>query len=196
MMTVRVRTLLLPIALILSAAATHAQNVTVTATVPLASPAGTGTRDLRFGDVVPTAGLTQNIDVVAAPAPASGTLQSGEFTFDVSTARGVAFRITVPTQLTQPDAAPIPLSANGTQYGSFCVVAGAAACTLTNFNPAAASDVLACAQLLGSGNCHPNRVYATGSAMRVYVGGNLAVTQDARPGVYTGTVTMTIVQVY
>lgn len=190
----RTRATLLPFALLLLCSAVHAQDVTVTASVPLASPTGSGTRNLTFGVVAPLPGTTQNIDVVAAPAPVSGTVQSGEFRFDVTGARGVSFTLLVPTQLTAPGATPLSVSFNGAQYGGYCV-STTAACTLTSFNPGLLPLVLACAQTLGSGNCHPNRSFGAGSQLRVYVGGLLAVPPSARAGVYTATVTMTIVQV-
>lgn len=189
------RATLLPIALLLLAAAVEAQDVTTTASVPLASPTGSGTRNLAFGVVAPIAGTTQNVDVAAAVAPASGTVQSGEFRFDVSGARGLSFTVLVPAQLTTAGAAPLSASFNGTQYGGFCVSA-TAVCTLTAFNPGVAPVVLVCAQTLGSGVCHPTRTFGAGNQLRVYIGGRLQVPPTARAGVYTGTVTLTIVQVY
>jgi hypothetical protein len=83
---------------------------------------------------------------------------------------------------------------SGTQYGGYCV-SRTAICTLTSFNPAAGSNIRVCRTVF-FGSCNPITPYPGGSVMRVYIGGVLSVPPTARAGVYTGTVTLTIVQVH
>lgn len=180
--------------LLCAAAPVAAQHIDVTASVPVRSPTGAGTRNLTFGVLTPVTGSTQTIDVPAAVAPVSSTVQAGEFRYDVNGLRGVVYNITTPTQLTAPGADPLVVTSNGAQYGAYCITASAA-CSLTNFNPAAGGNITVCRTTL-FGFCIPLLSWPGGTQMRVYVGGRLTVPPTARAGVYTGTVTMTIVQVY
>lgn len=190
----RTRATLLSLMLLLQAVPASAQQVDVTASVPTRSPTGSGTRNLTFGVLTPIAGTTQAINVVAAPAPVSATVQSGEFRYDVAGLRGVTFNVTVPAQLTGPGATPLNVSFDGNQYGGYCV-STTAACTLTGFNPAGGQNVRVCRNTFFIW-CNPFTPYDGGSIMRVYVGGNLSVPPTARAGIYTGTLTLTIVQVH
>ncbi|MBR9989090.1 MAG: hypothetical protein KFH98_04995 [Gemmatimonadetes bacterium] len=167
-----------------------AQQLNLVANVPVRSPTGAGTRNLTFGTVTPIVGTTQLVNVAAA------ALQSGEFRFDLTSLRGLEFSLTLPTVLTGPAGSSLAVSFAGTQYGEYCVSSGGAPCTATAFDPAAAAAIRICAQTLGSGNCHPNRVYAAGSDVAINVGGSLSVPPTARAGVYTATITLNIVQVY
>ena len=190
----RNRASLLALGLLLTGVPLAAQQVEIAASVPVRSPTGAGVRNLTFGVVTPIFGSTQNVNVVAAVAPMSATVQSGEFRYDVAGLRGVTFTIGVPAELTASGAAPLPVSFNGNQYGGYCVNA-AATCTLTSFNPAAGANIRVCRSTFFIW-CNPFTPYPGGSAMRVYVGGLLSVPPTARAGVYTGTITLTIVQVH
>jgi hypothetical protein len=167
-----------------------AQQLHLVANVPVRSPTGAGTRNLTFGTVTPIAGTTQLVTVAAA------AVQSGEFRFDLTSLRGLEFTLALPSALTGPAGSSLAVSFAGTQYGEYCVSSGGATCTATAFNPAAAAAIRMCAQTLGNGNCHPNRVYAAGSDVAINVGGSLSVPPTARAGVYTATITLNIVQVY
>lgn len=171
-----------------------AQHVEVAANVPVRSPTGAGMRNLMYGVLTPVAGTTQTIDVPAAVAPVSGTVQAGEFSYDVGGLRGVVYNLTTPTQLTAAGATPLAVTSNGAQYGAYCITT-TAACALTSFNPAGGGNVTVCRTTL-FGFCIPWQAWSGGTQMRVYVGGRLTVPPSARAGVYTGTITLTIVQVY
>lgn len=189
-----VRAMSLALAMLLVGAPLAAQQLDVAANVPVRSPTGSGIRNLTYGVLTPITGTTQSIDVPAAVAPVSGTVQSGEFRYSVAGLRGVVFNVTTPTQLTAAGATPLTVTSNGAQYGAYCVSA-TAACALTNFNPAAAGNITVCRTTF-FGFCIPFQAYPAGTAMRVFVGGRLSVPPTARAGIYTGTVTLTIVQVY
>jgi hypothetical protein len=185
------------LALMLAAAPPlHAQQtVAVSAEVPVASPTGSGTRNLSFGTVMPLAGAGVTVDVPAAQAPQSASVHSGEFRFDVANTRGVEFTTSLPAQLDAGGGATLAFAANGAGYGGWCAMIGAAACVLTNFNPTAAS-VRACRQVLGNGNCHPVQVWPASTTLAVYIGGAITVPPGQPAGTYSGTITLTIIQVY
>lgn len=181
---------------LLAVPASAQQQVTVSAEVPVASPTGSGVRNLTFGVIMPQPGQPVTTDVPAAVAPAGAGMQSAEFRFDVSGAGGMSFIVTPPTELTAAGAATgLALDSNGTQYGGWCVLPGSGSCTLTSFNPVSAS-VRICRSYLGNGNCRPNSAFPGGTTVAVYVGGLLTVQPTQRSGLYTGTMTLTIVQVY
>lgn len=192
----RSRATLLSIALLLAASPAASQQVAVSASVPLASPTGSGVRNLAFGAIVPLAGQTVQVDVPAAALPVSGSVHAGEFRYDVTSARGLDFSLTVPVALTGPGSIALPVTFAGTQYGAWCVTSGGSACTPTAFDPSDPALMRVCYQTVGNGNCHPNRVFPVGSELAVYVGGRLSVPQNARAGDYSATITLTIVQVY
>lgn len=190
----RTRAMMLAVTLLCMSLPASAQ-VMVAAVVPVASPAGSGTRNLTFGTVTPIPGTTQTIDVVADVAPVSGTVQSGEFSYNVAGTRGLDFSLSMPMQLTMPGATPLAVTSSGAQYGGYCVTA-TASCTLTSFNPGSGQNVRVCRSLLLIW-CNPFAGgYPGGSVLRVYVGGSLSVPPIAHAGVYVGTVTLTIVQVF
>ena len=192
-MTTTNRAVSLAFVLLFACTPLAAQHVDVTANVPERSPTGARTRNLRYGMLTPIAGTTQTVDVPAGVAPVSGTVQAGEFRYDVGGLRGVVYNVTTPTQLTAPDAAPLGVTSNGAQYGGYCITT-TAACSLTGFNPSA-GDVTVCRTMI-FGACFPWQAWPGGTQMRVYVGGRLTVPPTARAGTYTGTITLTIVQVY
>ncbi|HSJ14434.1 MAG TPA: hypothetical protein VK939_08460 [Longimicrobiales bacterium] len=177
------------------AAPASAQPVRVQATLPVQSPAGGGVRDLAFGAVTPLAGQTVLHEVPAAIAPQSGTVHAGEFAFAVAGNRGVDFTLTLPTELSDGAGATLPISFDDARYGARCVESAGVTCTPVAFNPAA-GPFRACMQTVGSGNCHPTRVWPPGTMLRVFVGAALTVAPAQPAAAYVGTVTLIIVQVY
>lgn len=173
-----------------------AQQVTVTAAVPLVSPAGAGVRDLAFGAATPVPGTTVEIDVPAAALPISASVHAGEFRYDVTSARGLDFSVAVPSSLAGPGSVLLPVTFAGSQYGGYCVTTAGSACTLTPFDPSAGGTVRVCYQVVGGLNCHPSRVFPPASELAVYIGGRLSVPPTALAGAYSATITLTIVQVY
>jgi hypothetical protein len=194
-MIMNVRGLPVVVLLLVASAPLAAQQVDVAASVPLRSPTGTPVRDLTFGAVTPIGGMAQTVDVAAAVAAVNGSVQSGAFRYDVATLRGLDFTLTVPSHLTAAGAEALPVSFTGTQYGGYCVTTGASTCTLTGFDPSAAT-VRVCRKTVGSGNCHPNSIFPPDSELTIYVGGLLTVPAGARAGSYTATLTLAIVQVH
>jgi hypothetical protein len=176
-----------------SAAPLFAQ-VVAEADVPLASPTGGGVRNLAFGSITPQPGQAVTVDVPAAIAQQSASVHSAQFSLNVQTTTGITIEVGTPAALTQ-GAASIPLSFNSTDYGAYCVDAGAG-CILTNFNPATTPQLRICRVAGGSGNCHPVHAFPANSLLSVYVGGLLTVPAGQRAGFYTGTITLTIVQVH
>jgi hypothetical protein len=164
--------------------------------VPVASPTGIGVRNLSFGNITPTPGVTQTVTVPAAVAPQSGTRQSGQFNISVAGAAGVAFQLTLPAVLTSTiGGLTLPVSFNGNQFGAHCVVQGAGACTLTAFNPATAGTLRICRLQLFN-TCLGFLVWPNNTQIRVFLGGSLAVPPATAAATYTGVVTLTITQVY
>jgi hypothetical protein len=191
----RVRSLFTAVALIACAQIVSAQAMVATAEVVIAPPVGNGTRNLSFGIITPTPGVSQVIDLPAVRNPITGTLYAGEFRFNVTGARGLDFRVAMPTQLTSGALTPLALGANGSQYGGWCVTANGSACALANFNPTAVFTRV-CETYQANGTCRNNRFFSTGSELFVYIGGMLTVPSAAGAGIYTGTITISIVQVY
>lgn len=191
-----VRAALTACALLCFTGPVFAQQVTVSASVPVTSPTGAGVRNLAFGAAAPLAGQTVEIDVPAAALPLGAGLHSGEFRYDVSSTRGLEFTLSLPGSLAGPGSALLPVTFAGNRYGGYCVTAGGSACTLTAFDPAAGATIRVCYQEVGGGSCHPGRVFPTGSELAVHVGGRLSIPSSALAGAYTATVTLTIVQVY
>lgn len=191
----RYRTMLLAAALLITASPLAAQQVNVAASVPVRSPTGAGVRNLAFGAVTPLIGQTVDVDVVAAAPPQSGSVHAGEFRYDVTGASGLDFSLSMPATLTSGSLPPLALTSSGAQYGGWCVMSGGSSCVLTGFDPAG-TTVRVCQQTRPNLTCHPNRFFPANTELGVYVGGRLSVPSTARAGVYTGTVTLTIVQVY
>ena len=177
--------------------AAHAQSdVMLSASVPVASPTGAGSRNLSFGTITVTPGATQNIAVTAAAAAQSATMASGEYRFDVGSAAGLDMQITLPTALiSSVGNVPLAISFNGTQYGGHCIVLGASGCTLTTFNPSTTTTLKVCNEYKGNGDCK-NKVWTPGSQLRLYVGGVLTVPPTQVAATYTATITLQITQVY
>lgn len=178
------------------AAPLHAQQrVRIQASVPVASPAGGGVRDLAFGVVTGLPGQTVVHEVPAAVAPQSGTVHAGEFNFTVAGNRGLDFTLALPPVLTDALGRTLPISFADARFGLRCVQSATVACVPVAFNPVA-GPFRACMQTVGSGNCHPTRVWPPGTLLRIFVGGAVTVSPSQPAGAYRGTVTLTIAQVY
>lgn len=189
------RRLLLSLVLLAVPAAASAQELQALAAVPVASPTGGGVRNLSFGSVTPVTGQTTVVSVPAQSAPPSGTVYSGEFRFSVAGNAGLQFSLSLPTQLTSTiGGLTLPVSFNGNTYGARCIQGTAGTCTTTNFNPTTGPFRVCRVDFLGL-FCWPT-VWPAGSQLRVFLGGQLSVPANQVAAVYTGTVTLTILQVY
>lgn len=193
-MIMRARAVLVALLFLSPALPLAAQELNLTAAVPVRSPTGTGVRNLTFGSITPLPGQTVDFDVVAATAPVSATVQAGEFRYAIQGSAGLQFIMTLPATLTSGALPPLTFAANGPEYGAYCAQTGGS-CTLTNFNPAAGA-VTACRSMNPGGNCRQNQTFPAGSELGVYIGGRISVPATARAAVYTGTITLTIVNVY
>ena len=164
--------------------------------VPVASPTGIGVRNLSFGNITPTAGVTQTITVPAAVAPQSVTTQSGQFDITAEGAAGVGFQLSIPPVLTSTiGGLTLPFSATGNQFGAHCVTNATTPCTLTAFDPSAGGSINVCARVVGN-TCHRPTVFVPNTRIRVYLGGSLAVPPATAAATYVGVITLNIVQVY
>ncbi len=199
-MVVRVAPFLLTcLVLATSARETSAQlSLAVSATLPIPAPTGSGVRNLDFGTISIVSGSTQTVDVPAAVNPQASGAVSGEFALSPVGAAGYQFQVGMPTQLTMGGAVPpLTFSANGPLYAATCWVDGTNTCatTWTTFNPVTQPTQLLCRRISGN-HCQKGVVFGPGSAAYIYVGGNLSVPPTAAAGIYSATITMTILQVY
>jgi hypothetical protein len=175
----------------------HAQSpVVATAELVAAAPTGNGVRNLSFGTVTPLPGQNVQVNIPAAVNQINAMQYSGEFNFSIATLSGLDLRVTMPTQLRAGTLPPLTMNSNGNQYGGYCVTWIFTPCNLTNFNPASATPVRVCRTTRANGTCNPSNNWFWGTELSVYIGGMLTVPPTAAAGVYTGTVTLTIVQVY
>jgi len=187
--------LLLPVALAIRAPELQAQQVAVSAAVPLASPTTVGARDLTFGTIMPDPNAARTVAVLAAVDRASASVQSGEYRLDVAALHGVTFALSTPTELTSATAPPLPVNFSGGGYGGWCVTRGRSGCGLNGFDPAG-GDQRVCANELGGGVCDLGTSWPAASTLRVFVGGELTIPPTALAGTYTATITLTVTQVY
>jgi spore coat protein U-like protein len=176
-----------------TAGAASAQQMTVSATIPLPAPTGGGVRNLSFGTIGLT-GTVQNVSVPPAIAPQSATVYSGEFEGTVGQMSGIHIQLSMPTQLSAgPGIPPLVFSAAG-NYAGFCTIDGGTGCTaLTLFDPVLNPTQWICKNQLGNGNCQKSRSFGAGAVYRVYVGGQLTVPPTAAAATYNGIVTLTVV---
>jgi hypothetical protein len=99
-------------------------GINATANILMLPLTGTGTRALQFGVIVP--GTTT---VTVLPRSSSG----GEFRIaGVKSRKSVDISFTLPTQLTGPAGASIPLSFNG-NYAGLCEIDASGACVLASY---------------------------------------------------------------
>jgi hypothetical protein len=148
-------------------------------TLPLT---GVGTRALQFGVIVP--GTTS---VIVLPRTKSG----GEFRIaGVKNRKSVDISFTLPTELTGPAGASIPLSFNGA-YAGLCEVDTTGACDLASYftwNPVTTPiyhDVPT--------RYKPGRKVYTYDAYQVYLGGAASPSTTQRQGTYTASIGVLLV---
>ena len=149
----------------------------------LAAPlSGVGTRALRFGTIVP--GTTS---VTVLPRSAFG----GEFRITgVRNRKSIGISFTLPTALTGPNGASIPLNFNG-NYAAICEIDASGSCEVASYfawNPVTTPTF----------NDQPTRykpgrkVYAY-DEYQVYLGGAAAPSANQRQGSYTASIGVLLV---
>jgi hypothetical protein len=155
-------------------------NATVSIlTLPLT---GMGTRALQFGVIVP--GTTT---VTVLPRSSAG----GEFRIaGVKTRKSVDISFTLPTQLTGPAGASIPLSFNG-NYAGLCEIDTSGACVLASYvtwNPVSTPTFRDNPTRFQPGR----KVYAY-DQYQVYLGGVATPAATQRQGTYTASIGVLLV---
>ena len=148
-------------------------------TMPLT---GTGTRALQFGVIVP--GTTT---VTVLPRTSAG----GEFRITgVKNRKSVDISFTLPTQLSGPAGASIPLSFNG-NFAGLCEVDTSGACVVPSFvtwNPVTTPSFRDQPTRYQPGR----KVYAY-DAYQVYLGGTASPSATQRQGTYTASIGVLLV---
>ena len=143
---------------------------------------GVGTRALQFGVIVP--GTTS---VIVLPRTKSG----GEFRIaGVKNRKAVDISFTLPTQLTGPAGASIPLSFNG-NYAGLCEIDNSGACDVASFftwNPFTTPTYHDLPT-----RYNPGRKVYTYDAYQVYLGGAASPSTTQRQGTYTASIGVLLV---
>ena len=157
-------------------------GIAVTTDILAAPLTGTGTSALQFGVIVP--GTTT---VTVLPRTASG----GEFRISGAKSRkSVDISFTLPTQLTGPAGASIPLNFNG-NYAGLCEVDTTNACDAASFfswNPVTTPSYRDQPTRYKPGR----KVYAY-DAYSVYLGGVASPAANQRQGTYTASIGVLLV---
>lgn len=148
-------------------------------TMPLS---GVGTRALQFGVIVP--GTTT---VTVLPRTRSG----GEFRIaGVRNRKSVDISFTLPTQLTGPGGASIPLSFNG-DFAALCEIDASGACDLASlvaWNPVTTPTFHDLPT-----RYKPGRKVFTYDAYQVYLGGSASPSTTQRQGTYSASIGVLLV---
>jgi hypothetical protein len=149
----------------------------------LAAPlTGTGTRALQFGVIVP--GTTS---VTVLPRSAAG----GEFRISgVKNRKSIDISFTLPTQLTGPAGATIPLSFNG-NYAGLCEIDTTGACELASYftwNPVTTPSFRD-----QPTRYKPGRKVYQYDSYQVYLGGVASPAANQRQGTYTASIGVLLV---
>ncbi|MET0399332.1 MAG: DUF4402 domain-containing protein [Longimicrobiaceae bacterium] len=143
---------------------------------------GTGVNALNFGSISP--GTTSVTVLPRTPASGEGRLSG------VRNRRSIAITFTLPTALTGPGGATIPLSFNG-NYAGLCEIDNSGNCVVASYvtwNPVTTPTF----------NDTPER-YSPGrkayfyDQYSVYIGGRALPAAFQRAGAYTGTIGVTLV---
>ncbi|MDB4949791.1 MAG: hypothetical protein JWM27_2440 [Gemmatimonadetes bacterium] len=138
-----------------------------------------GTRDLQFGALIPgTPGTVLPNAANAGEARGVGADQVHTLTFT----------FTLPTVLTGPAGATIPLSFNG-NYAATCEINNADVCDATSFqtwNPVTSPSHTDTPKNVGPGGTFLYTRYS------VYIGGRASPAAAQRAGTYTGSITVTV----
>ena len=157
-------------------------GMTATASILTLPLTGTGTRALQFGVIVP--GTTT---VTVLPRSSAG----GEFRIaGVKSRKSVDISFTLPTQLTGPAGASIPLSFNG-NYAALCEIDASGSCevaSVVTWNPVTTPTFRDTPTRYKPGR----KVYAY-DAYQVYLGGVASPAASQRQGTYTASIGVLLV---
>jgi hypothetical protein len=157
-------------------------GMTATASILTLPLTGTGTRALQFGVIVP--GTTT---VTILPRSSAG----GEFRIaGVKNRKSVDISFTLPTQLTGPAGASIPLNFNG-NYAALCEIDTSGACetaSVVTWNPVTTPTFRDTPTRYKPGR----KVYAY-DAYQVYLGGVASPAASQRQGTYTASIGVLLV---
>ena len=157
-------------------------GITATASILTLPLTGTGTRALQFGVIVP--GTTS---VTVLPRSSAG----GEFRIaGVKSRKSVDISFTLPTQLTGPAGASIPLNFNG-NYAGLCEIDTSGACEIASYvtwNPVTTPTFRDTPTRYKPGR----KVYAY-DAYQVYLGGVASPAATQRQGTYTASIGVLLV---
>jgi hypothetical protein len=157
-------------------------GITATASILTLPLTGTGTRALQFGVIVP--GTTT---VTVLPRSSAG----GEFRIaGVKSRKSVDISFTLPTQLTGPAGASIPLSFNG-NYAGLCEIDTSGACVLASYvtwNPVSTPTFRD-----NPTRYQPGRKVYAYDQYQVYLGGVATPAATQRQGTYTASIGVLLV---
>jgi hypothetical protein len=149
----------------------------------LAAPlSGVGTRALQFGVIVPG-----TLNVTVMPRTANG----GEFRIaGVKNRKSIDISFTLPTQLTGPAGATIPLDFNG-NYAGLCEIDTSGACEVASFfswNPVTTPSFRD-----QPTRYKPGRKVFLYDQYEVYLGGKASPSATQRQGTYTASIGVLLV---
>jgi hypothetical protein len=157
-------------------------GITTLATILAAPLSGVGTRALQFGVIVPG---TPTVTVL--PNTPSG----GEFRITgVKNRKSLDISFTLPTQLTGPAGASIPLSFNG-NYAGLCEIDTSGVCEVASYftwNPVTTPSFHDQPTRYKPGR--PRYVY---DEYQLYLGGAASPSATQRPGTYTASIGVLLV---
>jgi hypothetical protein len=157
-------------------------GISATANILAPSLTGAGTRALQFGTIVP--GTTT---VTVQPGTSSG----GEFRLTgLKNRKSIDISFTLPTELTGPAGASIPLSFNG-NYAGLCEVDPSGACetaSYTTWNPVSTPTFRDNPTRYKPGR----KVYAY-DAYQIYLGGTASPSATQQRGSYTASIGVLLV---
>ena len=157
-------------------------GITSTANILAAPLTGNGTRALQFGVIVPG---TTNVTVL--PRSANG----GEFRISgVQNRKSIDISFTLPSQLTGPAGATIPLDFNG-NYAGLCEIDTTGACEVTSYftwNPVTTPSYRD-----QPTRYKPGRPRYTYDSYGVYLGGVASPAANQRQGTYTASIGVLLV---
>lgn len=157
-------------------------GITATASILSAPLSGTGTRALQFGVIVPG---TTNVTVL--PRSSAG----GEFRITgVRNRKSIDISFTLPTQLTGPAGASIPLSFNG-NYAALCEIDNSGACeaaSVFTWNPVTTPSFRD-----QPTRYKPGRKVFAYDDYELYLGGVASPAANQRRGTYTASIGVLLV---
>jgi hypothetical protein len=174
-------------ALLLGMASARAQgqitgSIGAVAAILAAPLTGNGTRALQFGVIVPG---TTNVTILPNSAAGAQFRISG-----VKNRKSIDISVTLPTQLTSPAGATIPLSFNG-NYAALCEIDTTGTCDAASYfawNPVTTPSFRDQPTRYKPGR----KVYAY-DAYQVYLGGVASPAANQRQGTYTASIGVLLV---